>query len=332
MPLFSRLRFLAKCWLLLASLSFSLAAQAQESHVKSWPQSFRPSTQAKIVLVQQGGGGREFIYHTKNFALHSLTALNQRNLALFATTAESVPSVIKRLPLPLLGMPKDGRAKVYIFPDQDSFVAAGGPKEAAGYYSGRKQAIMLRADTFLSPPPPSGSRLPPKADYGLLVHEFTHLCMHRDLAHYPTWFQEGVAEYLAAMHETGGVYQFSKVPSSIKRRIKRHLPNDQDHIVLPGIAETMALSSEQWRKRIEQGEAENHYRSYGTSLLIVHTLFHGGSKRRAATREFLAKIQQRPPVKQADQALIPLDERSALQKRIVDYWRPRGLRLEFSSP
>jgi len=232
--------------------------------------------------------------------------------------------------MPLLGMPKGGRAKVFIYPDEDSFVADGGAQGAAGYYSGRKKAIMLRADTFLNPPPPAGSKLPPKADYNLLVHEFTHLCMHRDLAYLPTWFNEGVAEYIAAMHENKGIYQFSNVTSSIRRRIKGALPNDKEFIVLPGIAETMELSSKDWRERIERGQAEDHYRSYATSLLIVHTLFHGGENRREATRTFLQQRQKRPPVKTAEQQLIPIDERKKLQQRIIDYWRPRGLRLKFT--
>ena len=76
---------------------------------------------------------------------------------LFATTAESVPSVLNRLPLPLLGMPvdKSGKpvlAKVLIYPNEISFVKAGGAKGTAGYYDGWKQAILLRADTFLKPP------------------------------------------------------------------------------------------------------------------------------------------------------------------------------------
>lgn len=332
MPRFSRLRFPANRWLLASCLTWLAPAHAQQTAPSAWPKSFSPSGQAKIVLVQKGGGGQEFIYHTKSFELRSPTALNQRNLGLFATTAESVPGVLASIPLPLLGMPKGGRAQVLIYPDEDSFIAAGGMQGAAGYYSGRKKAIILRADTFLSPPPPAGSKLPPKADYTLLVHEFTHLCMHRDLAYLPTWFNEGVAEYIAAMHENKGVYQFSNVTTSIRRRIKGALTNDKEFIVIPSIVETMALSSKAWQDRIERGQAEDHYRSYATSLLIVHTLFHGGEKRREATREFLAQIQKRPPVKGAALKLIPIEEQIKLQQRLIDYWRPRGLRLKFTSP
>lgn len=329
---FCKLRSLANTRLTAVWLALLIPVHAQQPAPTAWPKSFKPRGEAKIILVKKGGGGGEFIYHTKNFELRSPTPLNRRNLGLFATTAESVPSVLKHIPLPLLGMPKGGRAKVFIYPDEDSFVAAGGAMGAAGYYSGRKQAIMLRADTFLNPPPPSGSKLPPKADYNLLVHEFTHLCMHRDLAYLPTWFTEGVAEYIAAMHENKGVYQFSNISSSIRRRIKSGLPNDKEHILLPSVAETMSLSSDDWRRRIEKGQIENHYRSYATSLLIVHTLFHGGEKRRGATLEFLQQRQKRPPVKGAAQILIPIEERKKLQQRIINYWRPRGLRLKFSSP
>jgi len=318
--------------LALTILGVSLSAsilQAQE--IKTWPSTFKPSTPARIITVQKGGDGKPYIYHTKHFELRSLTALNQRNMQLFATAAESVPTVLERLPMPLLGMPVVNRAKILIYPDEDSFVAGGGVIGAAGFYSGKMKAILLRADTFLTPERRAGSRLAPKADYHLLVHEFTHLCMHRDLAYLPTWFVEGTAEYLAAMYENRGTYQFSNPSSSIRKRIKQCLPNDKDEIVIPGIAETMALDSKKWIAKIEKGSPEDFYRSYATSLLIVHTLFHGGEKRREATRKFLHARKKRPPEKGSESILIPLEERKILQQRIIKYWRPRGLRLKFSS-
>lgn len=324
--------------LILLSTGITLAQKAA-----SWPSSWKPAAQAKIIVAQQGGEGKPYIYHTKNFELRSLTRLNERQLQIFATTAESVPRVLKRLPLPLLGMPDGGRAKVLIYPDEDSFIAGGGTNGAAGFYNGRMKAILLRADSFLTPASGQGSRLPPKADYSLLVHEFTHLCMHDILAYLPPWFSEGTAEYLTAMHQAKGVFQFSDPNSSIRRRIRQSLPNDKEEIILPGIAETMALGHKEWVDRIKKGKIEDHYRSYATSLLIVHTLFHGGEKRREATRKFLQAQHKHPHRtdhesrrlyprwEEAEAQLIPVEERKKLQQRIIDYWRPRGLRLKFSS-
>lgn len=323
--------------LLLCSCGITLAQQTL-----TWPTSWKLGAPAKIIVAQKGGDGQPYIYHTKNFELRSLTPLDQRELQIFATTAESVPRVLKRLPMPLLGMPEGGRAKVLIYPDEDSFIAGGGVQGAAGYYNGRMKAILLRADTFLKPTFDRASRLPPKANYTLLVHEFTHLCMHRYLAYLPPWFVEGVAEYISAAHENKGVYQFSTPSSSIRKRIRQGLPNDKDEIILPGIAETMALTHKDWGDQIKNGQPENFYRSYATSLLIVHTLFHGGDQRREATRKFLQAQRLRPHYRspgqsflrprwdKAETELIPLEERKKLQQRIIDYWRPRGLRLKFT--
>jgi hypothetical protein len=346
MPSSSRLPFLAKVLaILIAGTGFSdfginvTAAEGKAAPQASqkWPSSFKPSRAAAIKLIQKGGNGQEFIYQTKHFELRSPTVLSQHNLSHFATTAESVPSVLARLPLPLLGMPKDAAGndtlgKVLIYPNEESFITAGGTHGAAGYYSGRKQAIMLRSDTFLNPPPRAGSKLPPKANYDLLVHEFTHLCMHRDLADLPVWFTEGTAEYIAASHENKGVYQFSNITSNIRKHILKNLPQDKEFVVLPGIAETMSLTHKAWRERIETGSAENHYRSYATSLLIIHTLFHGGEKRLTTTRNFLDQIQAQK--RHSDTTpipiLIPPSDRIKLQEMIIKYWKPRGLRLKFS--
>ena len=322
---------------------FFMGGITSAQQTATWPVSWKPSAQAKIIVTQKGGGGKPYIYHTQNFELRSLTPLNERQLQAFANITESVPHVLKRLPMPLLGMPEGGRAKVLIYPDEDSFIAAGGVQGAAGYYNGRLKAILLRADSFLTPASGRGSRLPPKADYSLLVHEFAHLCMHSILGYLPPWFSEGTAEYLTATHESKGVYQFSNPSSSIRRRIRTSLPNDKGEIILPSIAETMTLSHKEWGDRIKKGQPKDHYRSYATSLLIVHTLFHGGEKRREATRTFLKTQHTRPhridqekrirypSWNEAETLLIPLEERKKLQQRIIDYWRPRGLRLKFSS-
>lgn len=323
---FSRRRFLASCGAFFAAPS----TFAQDSPTATpWPKIHKPKGKEKIITIQKGDGSRAYIYHTRHFELRSLEALSQRHLEKFATVAESVPDVMAKIPMSLLGMPTGGRAKVLMFPNEDSFVQAGGIPGAAGFYNGRREAIMLRADSFLKPPPPAGSKLPPKADYALLVHEFVHLCMHRKLAYLPTWFIEGVAEYIAAAHENDGVYRLDKITSAITKRVKRNLPNDKDQINLPSVSETMSLTPKTWRERVENGDPADSYRMYGSSLLIVHTLFNGGEKRRTATREYLNTLRPRARMNERTQKLIPLNERDKLQQRIAKFWRPRGLRIRF---
>jgi len=121
-------------------LTITIVAAQESPAVKRWPTIYKPKTKAKIVTLQRGDETRPYIYHTRHFELRSPIALSRRHLEKFATVAESVPEVISRIPLPLLGMPPGGRAKVLIFPDEDSFIKAGGVQGAAGYYSGKKSS------------------------------------------------------------------------------------------------------------------------------------------------------------------------------------------------
>jgi hypothetical protein len=154
---FSKQRFLVR-FLFTVTVLFAENLYGQQAKPSVfWPTSFKLKRPAIIKLVQKGSEDRGYIYRTKHFELHSPEALSEHTLSQFATTAESVPSVLNRLPLPLLGMPvdKSGKpvlAKVLIYPNEISFVKAGGAKVTAGYYDGWKQAILLRADTFLKPP------------------------------------------------------------------------------------------------------------------------------------------------------------------------------------
>ncbi|MGB1259202.1 MAG: hypothetical protein ACPG6P_04105 [Akkermansiaceae bacterium] len=235
---------------IIAALALPSAKLSAQQETLRWPSSYKPRSAAKIITVSKGGEGEPFIYRTRNFELRSHSAVTPRNLQLFANIMESVPTVIGKLPLPLLGMPNGERAKVFIYPDEETFTQAGGAAGAGGYYDGRKQAIMLRADAFLKPPSRPGSRLTAPPNYDLLVHEFTHLCMHQDLAYLPVWFTEGTAEYMAAAHQSGGSYQFSNITQHISRHIKKNLPNDKGIIVLPSVVSTMAHTHESWRNQI----------------------------------------------------------------------------------
>lgn len=311
--------------------STATAAQAADQKTSiNWPSHFQSKRPARLRLSQKGGIGKNYIYQTRHFELHSPVAINEHNAKLFASTAESVPAVLARLPLPLLGMPTQQKARVFIYPDEESFVKAGGCPDAAGYYSGRQVAVLLRADTFLKPVNPA-SRLQPKANFDLLVHEFTHLCMHRDLRHLPSWFAEGTAEYLAATHQSHGQYQFTNVERCIRQRIQRHLPNDQGVIVLPGITDTLNLNGETWRTRILDLDIDDHYRSYATSLLLVHTLFHAGKQRRHDTLQFLKSHQTRSATANAVNILLPVEQHRQTEQRIIKYWRPHGLHLRFQA-
>jgi len=300
-----------------------------ENTPQPWPFTFKAKGKPTIKLIKKGDGTQPYIYRTQHFKLLSPTPLNEFNTRLFASTAESVPAVLAALPLPLLGMPEKGSATILIYPDEESYIKEGGMLHSAGVYLGKKSSILLRANTFLHPKLSPGSKLPPKADYSLLVHEFTHLCMHRDLAYLPPWFSEGTADYLAAAHINHGVYDFSHITSAIRKRIRRQLPNDKDTIILPSIIDTMALNSTTWKKRLKDSDVHDGYRAYATSLLIVHSLFHGGKKRRDATRSYLEKVQKQPRVRVKNQSLIPVKECQRLQQRIIDYWKPRGLRIKF---
>ena len=138
---FSRRRFLVSALLLLATADGY--AQATTTPQR-WPSIYRPSGKAQIILVQKAQGKTPYIYHTKHFELRSPTALSHRHLQKFATVSESVPRVLTKFPLPLLGMPDGGRAKVLIFPDEESFVENGGSPGAAARSAPPRALCPLR--------------------------------------------------------------------------------------------------------------------------------------------------------------------------------------------
>lgn len=134
-------------------LIFTVFAGAQ-----NWPKKFTPGP-AEAKYQDLGPEAGVFRYRTKHYRIESESALNARLLKNFAKSIESVAIVLKRIPLPLTWPPEEDLPKIKICASEESFIAAGGTKNAAGYYDGRRKLVLILRDQFL----------PPQSEYTKLV-------------------------------------------------------------------------------------------------------------------------------------------------------------------
>jgi hypothetical protein len=280
---------------------------------------------AKPVLEARPDEAGRKVWHTRFFRLDTDLDLRANDLLRLAQVADTTALAVKSHPLPLFAPPEGKRARITIHAGDAAYRAAGGVHGTAGFYLARQGQVLVHGGYFLRSPDAARSKLAPKNDEDIVVHELVHLCMHRVLRGLPPWFVEGIAEYFASAHSGAGRFAFGDIDTSIRQHLRVRLSPDDPGIPLVPVADLVGLDNRRWLGYVTSLPVEERYRAYATSLLLAHFQLHGGEKRLDALRSALADAPKaRRPVE-----LLRVDDIAATQDALVRYWRPKGLTLEF---
>jgi hypothetical protein len=309
--------------LLILSLQTNLLAEA------IFPDQFKPK-RAEIRAITAPAGSTA-AWETTHFSFLSDEAIDRDTLQSFATTMESVPRLLKSLPLPLWSTDATKRSIIRLCRDEERFQHFGGPIGSAGFYHGPSKTILIRADLFLDPPRAGNSRLKSLPNEDLLVHELTHLGMARILIHAKPWLYEGFAEYLAAAHQRGGYYRFDNSPQAIRDHFRRYLPSPEDGtIALPPLAQLLKTSGREWIHNNTDAADADRYRPYAAALLLVHYHLEGGPERRKQLTNYLEQLQA-PRSRRDPVPVMTLEKPAEIEARLTKYWSSKGLQLRFTA-
>lgn len=306
---------------LLLIFLFSLPARGQEQ----WPARFRTPPPEMLALANQQGLDA---WETAHFILVCEEKISPTRMKEFAQVMESVPRLFQSLPIPLWAPPKGEKAVIRVCRDEASFVAAGGPPGAAGYYHGRQVRVLVRGDVLLNPPQAKATQLAVPPDGDLLVHELCHLAMHRH-GFLPPWLGEGIAEYFSSCHLGKGSYDFSDSRRRIPRHIQKFYPVERYPVLrLPSLSQVTSRESREWVKGNDEAKPEDRYRPYAVSLLLAHYYLEGGEERRGElARYFQETLTSRNRKKRNLLATVPV----GLEEKLTNYWKTKGLHIQFEN-
>ena len=308
--------------LLLPLLAPSEAAVGQ---TKPWPREFK-SKPIKLLYSTDEASGHQVIT-TRHFRIETEKEINRPDLERFAKVVESVPAVVQGFPIPLWAPPRKESTTILICKDDESYEKAGGQSGTVGFYNGYTQSTVIRADYFLKPPSVRPTRLRPRPNQDILVHEMMHMAMQGYLSRTPPWFYEGAAEYFAVCHQGNGWYMFRDMPSQIRDHFRKsYRTNEAGQFLLPPVAEVLALDPRGWMELLSR-LGQNSYLPYGTALLLAHYHFNGGKARRdqlAAHLEKIRGINRRDRLPE-----FPVEEGARIQEKLIRFWGPKGLNLVF---
>jgi hypothetical protein len=303
--------------ILLTLFTARLAAQ-------EWPKTHTPVVPKVEIIASPDDFHR---YATANYRIVSPEPLDRAPLNKFAQTAESVSWVLKLLPLPLYAPPPGEKPLIVITSNENAYLKAGGARGTAGYYNGRLERVIIQWEHFR--PRPEDSRLIPEADYNLIVHELTHLGMHQFLGISPPWITEGVAEYLAATHTTGGQFNFTNPDRAIRDRLTRNSPADQKTIAALNLKSTLEMDGRAWHQMTLAKEPFETLQAYKSALLLTHFYFHGSSERRSEMKLYLEQLGKITRFTKDLPALVTQKDLPEIQEKLTRYWAARGVQLDW---
>jgi hypothetical protein len=193
-------------------------------------------------------------------------------------------------------------------------------------YLSRQALVLIQGDYLVRSPDAARSRLAPRNDEDLVVHELVHLCMHRTNAKLPQWLIEGLAEYFASAHAGAGRFSFGNMDQVIREHLRTRLSPDDPGIPLAPVADLIGLDGRGWLHYLNRLPADERYQAYAASLLLAHQQLHGGKERTEALRLALSA----PPSNRRPAVLIAPETAAATQSALIRYWKPKGLTLEFA--
>jgi hypothetical protein len=280
-------------------------------------------------LIAQADEGETKVWHTTHFRIESDVELAPADLANLAQVAESTAAVLRTHPLPLFAPPLKGRPRIAIHGDGAAYLRAGGAPGSSGFYVGNTRgtpSVIIRAAALFSRPEVRSSRLDPKHNEDLLVHELVHLCMHRANSGIPQWLAEGLAEYFASAHQGGGRFSFSNMDAAVRDHLLVRFNPKDPRVPLARIATIATLDSSQWLDHINDLPESRRYHAYSCALLLTHYYLHGGSERLDQLRELLEKApsHRRPP------PFFNIEDATSVESALSRFWQPKGLTPVFS--
>jgi hypothetical protein len=160
-------------------------------------------------------------HETRNFRFESDVELSADVVKDFSRLFEATYLAVQSLPLGLApAAPKDGKYLVRLFGQRSDYHAAGGSPNAGGAYVLKDKVIIVPLVSLGLTSSKKGYQKTANYDPATLIHETTHAITHQWLNVVPIWFNEGLAEWVAAIPYEDGTIDFSKVKVGIRHRVK----------------------------------------------------------------------------------------------------------------
>jgi len=177
--------------------------------------------------IEVEGGPR--VFRTPHFEFETDRDVSSAFIAEASAIYEGTYLALSRLPHGLRFRPPGGRDRYRgVFTTDEAFrslVAAEAPttgdQRVVGLYLPARRELVVPYSSLGAKELGSRMTLRKSSDTSTLVHEIAHQVMHDWLPLLPTWFSEGLAEYMAAVPYQNGRFEFRNAERGLEDRLER---------------------------------------------------------------------------------------------------------------
>lgn len=260
---------------------------ARVGEIKPLPDETRPPDDIEVT------GGPE-TYYTPHFEFTSGREVSKAFIAEAAKIYEGTYEAVMAIPHGLPLSPPEGSAHFRgEFMDDSAFQAivrssniatpnSSDPfsrTRVAGLYRSKEQSLLVPYISLGAKRNGSRMTLRKSSNTSTLVHEITHQVMHDWLPFVPTWFAEGMAEYISAVPSQTGRFEFKNAERGLRESLKgRYGLKSYDVYVSARPSERLDLNSETEGGRNDTQNSGNSWSGsmaeYRDAMLLVYFLMH----------------------------------------------------------
>lgn len=297
------------------------AEEVKSNFDTPWPKLIKIPIKQNIITVQEGP--ELYIYETDHFRFESDAKLNGKLMSSLSHIFESTFEANCSLPLNSLCLQrKDKNAQKYqakLYESKEDYMqASGAPPSSAGvYYKGVVHVPFISLGLKKVGQQYTIDR---QGDPHTLIHEITHQmtlgATYRPESRPPTWFTEGIAEYVGYTPYKNGTFNFGATKTFLVAGVTEYGKKNTggramgDEFSFMPLREFMNLEHQQFMT----GNAQHNY---GFSALLTYYFFHIDGKGDAARiKKYLQAFQEAQGREKANEALLDGRSWEELQKEV----------------
>jgi hypothetical protein len=324
--------------LLLLLLIASAGIGAGTQRIYRWPAGYEGKQKLEVRRLESSPLGT-FGFETEGYRFYANSEIPNEDWRSIMVVCEGLRGAMVALPLDLVHLNIEERERrrgvVRIFADEESYHREGGLEATVGTYKPHGGDVLIWTRGLNEPDPEQGNfRLSKARQYDLLVHELSHQATGREFRRLPTWFTEGVAEYLAAAHYAPGRYSFKDPTESIKTHVKKYLGElaKQDRFGIVRLKDLTAMDGRAWSENTRTGIEHGPFLKYVSAVLLLHYFCHLDPERNQGevVRNFVGALRDGQPASRAMvEKLLRGRSLEQLEGEIEKFWQAKGLRVEF---
>lgn len=298
-----------------------------DNYLTNWPRFISVPKTVHVRKVSENKGRKQYVYHSPSFEFVSDVPLSTTIIGEFGLMFEATREYCRKLPISSMKahVPKlQGRNRILLFENVQSYVRNGGHPSAAGVYVPSRNLILIPLRSLGVKKLNGVYNYDRQTSNSVLVHEIVHQLTDPEyFAHGARgWFSEGLAQYCAETRYSSGDFSVS----GVKERIKNYAVGTA---TVRGLgAKIDAPDLEKFMLQSYQSFTSNAGYNYRLGTLVTYYFFHMERDRKNITA-FLKALKRGETGNKALKHLLSGRNFDQLERDIRNAWKRSGVEINF---